>query len=75
MGFGFGSGFSIGFSPFSLTNFTGFWKSFVLGGNLGGSWVVSSLLQRWLGFGVKEFLGAFGSGTWMSPITSNSGLD
>jgi hypothetical protein len=34
-----------------------------LGGNLGGSWVVSSLLQRCLGFGVKEFLGAFGSGT------------
>jgi hypothetical protein len=56
MGFGFGSGFSLGFSPFSLTNFTSFLKSCAFGGNLGGSWVVSSLLQRWLGFGVKEFL-------------------
>jgi hypothetical protein len=61
MDFGFDSGFSLGFTPFSLTNFIGFWKSFALGGNLGGSWVVSSLLQKWLGFGVKEFLGAFGS--------------
>jgi hypothetical protein len=60
MGFGFDSGFSLGFTPFSLTNFTGFWKSFVLGGNLGGSWVVSSLLQRWLGFiWCERVLGCF----------------
>jgi hypothetical protein len=37
MGFGFGFGFSLGFTPFSLTNFTDFWKPFVLGGNFGGS--------------------------------------
>jgi hypothetical protein len=49
-------------------NLIGFWKSFVLGVNMGGSGVVLSFLNKWLGLGFHRFLCLVCVRTGMSPI-------
>jgi hypothetical protein len=66
-----GCGFSLGFSPFFpknplpmlLLNLMGFWKSFVWGGNTGGSGVLSSQFLSGFGLRTKVFVWNVSGGT------------